>query len=87
MYHVRILEDAVEDLKRLDKAIGRRIVTRINWLATNLDNIRPEALTGHLSGFYKLRAGDDQIFYEILYYETTSVLHQIGHRRDIYRRR
>ena len=44
-YRVRILEAASQDLVRLDKPIGRRIVQRINWLASNLDAIRLEALT------------------------------------------
>lgn len=32
-YRVRILEAASQDLARLDKLVGRRIVQRINWLA------------------------------------------------------
>lgn len=57
-YRIRILEAAIQDLARLDKSIGRRVVRRINWLAANLDTIRLEALTGDLAGFYKLRIGD-----------------------------
>jgi hypothetical protein len=39
----------------LDKPFARRIIERITWLATNRDTISPEALTGELAGFYKLR--------------------------------
>ncbi len=87
MYHIRILDAAVRELAGLDQAIGRRIVKRINWLAANLDDLKPEALTGNLSGFYKLRAGDYRILYEILRDEHTLVIHMIGHRREVYRRR
>jgi mRNA interferase RelE/StbE len=87
MYRVRILDAATRELARLDKPVGRRIVERINWLAANLDDIQPEALTGDLSGLYKLRAGDYRILYEIHHDEQTIVIHGIGHRREIYRRR
>lgn len=86
MYRIRMLEAAICELARLDKSIPRRVVKRINWLATNLDHIEPEPLTGDLSGFYKLRVGDYRVFYEILHDEQTIVIHQIGHRREVYRR-
>jgi len=35
----------------LDKSIARRIVTRLRWLAENLDNLRLETLIGDLLGF------------------------------------
>ncbi len=87
MYRVRILDAATRELERLDKQVGRRIVERINWLAANLNSIRPEALTGDLSGFYKLRVGDYRVLYEILHEEQTLLIHAIGHRRDVYRKR
>ncbi len=86
-YRVRILEAASQDLARLDKPVGRRIVQRINWLAANLEAIRLEALTGDLTGFYKLRVGDYRVIYEVLWDEETIVIHAIGHRREIYRGR
>jgi len=85
-YRIRILKAASQDLGRVDKPIGRRIVMRINWLAANLDAIRPEALTGDLAGLYKLRVGDYRVIYEVLWNEKTIVIHAIGHRREIYRR-
>ena len=61
MYRVRILDAATRELARLDKPFARRIIERITWLATNLDSIRPEALTGELAGFCKLRVGDYRV--------------------------
>ncbi len=87
MCRIRILDAATRELGRLDKPVGRRIVERINWLAANLDDIQPEALTGDLSGLYRLRMGDYRILYEILHDEQTIVIHEVGHRREIYRRR
>ena len=51
-YCIRILKAVAQDLERLDKPTGRRIVQRINWLAANVDAIRLEALTGDLAGLY-----------------------------------
>jgi len=84
MYEVRILEEAIRDLKRLDKPIGRRIVRRINWLAENLDSIQRERLTGNLSEFYKFRVGAYRVLYQVLEDEAILVIHQVGHRREIY---
>jgi mRNA interferase RelE/StbE len=87
VYRIRILDAAVRELAQLDKPISRRIAERINWLAANLDNIKLEALSGELAGLYKLRVSDYRIIYEILHDEQTIIIHAIGHRRDIYRKR
>jgi mRNA interferase RelE/StbE len=87
MHHVHILKSASRDLARLDKLVGRRIVQRINWLAENLNDIRPEALTGDLAGLYKLRVGDYRVIYEVIHKEKSIVIHAIGHRGEIYRQR
>lgn len=87
MYRIRILDAATRALVQLDKSVGRHIVERINWLAANLDDIRPEALTGELSWLYKLRVSDYRVLYEILHTERVIVIHSIGHRREIYRKR
>jgi mRNA interferase RelE/StbE len=87
MYHVHILESAFRELARLDKPVGRRMVQRINWLAENLNDIRPEALTGDFAGLYKLRVGDYRVIYEVIQKEKSIVIHAIGHRGEIYRKR
>ena len=87
MYGIRILDAAARELTRLDRPIGHRVVERIHWLAANLDNIKPEALTGELAGLYKLRVGNYRVVYEILHNEQTIVIHLIGHRREVYRGR
>ena len=66
MYEVRILNEAVRDLKQLDKPVGRRIVQRISWLASNLDNISKEQLSGNLSNLYKFRIGAYRVLYQVL---------------------
>jgi mRNA interferase RelE/StbE len=85
MYEIRILEAAIRDLRKLDPSIARRIAQRINWLAENLDNIQRERLTGDLAVFYKFRIGAYRVLYEVIEDESVIVIHQIGHRREIYR--
>lgn len=86
MYTVRILKQATNELEKLDKPVGRRIIKRITWLVENLDRIKPERLAGNLKVFYKLREGDYRIIYQILHDEKTVIIHSIGHRREIYRK-
>lgn len=86
-FRARLLDAAVRDLARLDRPEARRIVQRISWLASNLSTIRPEALSGSLAGLYKLRVGDYRVIYEILDAEQILLVHAVGHRRDIYRKR
>jgi mRNA interferase RelE/StbE len=88
VYYIRILEVAAHELAQLDKVVGRRIVERMNWLAANLDDLKNlEALTGNLTGLYKFRVGDYRIIYEIVRDEQVLVIHAIGHRREVYRKR
>lgn len=87
MYRIRILEAPAGELSRLDAPVSRRIIERINWLAANLDAIRLEGLTGDLVGLYKLRVGDYRVVYQVLHEEQVVVIHAIGHRREIYRKR
>ena len=87
MHRLRLLQAAIEDLERQDRSVGARIVKRLQWLAQNFDSIRPEPLTGNLTGFFKFRVGDYRVIYEILAEEREIVVHAIGHRRDIYRPR
>jgi mRNA interferase RelE/StbE len=81
------MDAAARELRKLDKPVARRISQRINWLAENLDDLQPEALSGDLAGLFKMRAGDYRILYEILNEEQTIIIHLIGHRREIYRSR
>jgi mRNA interferase RelE/StbE len=85
MYQIRILDAAAVDLARLDPAIARRVVNRVRWLAENLEDVKPEALTGDLSGFYKLRIGEYRVVYEIMHSEQVIVIDLIGHHREICR--
>jgi len=87
LYSVRILKPAVKDLEGLDPSVAGRIAGRISWLAENLDSTKLHPLKGELSGLYKLRDGSFRIIFEILRNEQTIIVHAVGHRRDIYKKR
>ena len=57
MYQIRILEPAARDLRRLDKQVSRRVVSRICWLAENVEHIQMEALAGDLAGVLQAARG------------------------------
>lgn len=77
--------EAITDLEKLDRVIAQRIVEKIKWLAENFNNITPQALTGDMKGFFKLRMGYYRVIYTISQLENIITIHLIGHRREIYR--
>jgi mRNA interferase RelE/StbE len=87
MYSLRILDTATRELAALDRQVAIRIAKRLQWLAENIEEIKPLPLSGDLASFYKFRVGDYRVIYEILSAEQTLVIHAIGHRREIYRPR
>ena len=87
MYEIRFLEAPARDLEKLDARIAQRIAEHLRRLSANVDALRLEALTGDLKGLYKLRVGDYRVIYELLRAERVIVVHSVGHRRDVYRKR
>ena len=83
MISIEWTESAIEDIKKLDKQISQRVLTRITWFSTNFERVIPEPLTGDFKGAFKLRIGDWRVIYTV---EGKTILIQfIGHRRDIYK--
>jgi mRNA interferase RelE/StbE len=87
MYRVRVLAAATKELGKLDKSVARRVVERINWLAENLKSVHLKTLTGEFEGLFKLRVGDYRVVYELIHSEQMIIVHVIGHRREIYRKK
>lgn len=83
-YQVQYTTQALEDLERLAADIRKRIVSKINWLGDNFEQIQPIPLSANWAGFYKLRVGDYRVIYEIDQPIRIITIDQVGHRRDIY---
>ncbi|MBD2778688.1 type II toxin-antitoxin system RelE family toxin [Iningainema tapete] len=84
-YELEIKAEALADLEGLTQVVRDRIATKINWLAENFEYITPQPLTGNLTFLYKLRVGDYRVLYSFSTEKKIITVHQIGHRRDIYR--
>ncbi len=78
-------QDAANALKKLDATIVRRIITRVNWLAKNLESIKPQAFSGTLKDYFKLRVGSYRVIYSINREQKEIIINFLGHRRDIYK--
>ena len=84
-YRIEWEPDASDALDRLDASVVQRILLRITWLAANLDNVKPQALSASLRGYFKLRVGDYRVLYTMNREDRVLVIEYVGHRRDIYK--
>jgi mRNA interferase RelE/StbE len=82
MYEVELTPQASDDLGRLDRAVGQRVLNRIRWLAENFEALIPEPLSGPWRGVYKLRVGDYRVLYT--FGKGRIVVRAVGHRSEVY---
>ncbi|OGG40532.1 hypothetical protein A2118_03910 [Candidatus Kaiserbacteria bacterium GWA2_50_9] len=83
MASVKWSGSALQDLEKLDKVIGKRIVEKVGWLEQNFFDIVPERLHRDLRDLYKLRVGDYRAVYSVN--QGLIIIEKVGHRRDIYK--
>lgn len=84
-YEVKFRTEAEEDLKKLEKPVAQRILSKIKWLSENCALIDHKPLTGDLAGYLKLRVGDYRVIYLIDSFNQSIDVCMIGHRKDIYK--
>ena len=82
---VRLLSSALTDFQRLDRNVAGRVVQRLARLSKNFRQIPQERLTGELGHLFKFRVGDYRLLYELSADEAEIIVHEIKHRREIYR--
>ncbi|MCK4626743.1 MAG: type II toxin-antitoxin system RelE/ParE family toxin [Phycisphaerae bacterium] len=85
-YDVQIRPAAWRQLKRLPKALQRRILDRLELLAKNPRPVGSAKLTGS-ECTYRIRIGDYRVIYDVLDRAVVVLVLKIAHRRDVYRRR
>ena len=56
-YDVALTPTAEADLRRLDSAVARRAIDKMQWLADNIETIRIETLADSWQDLFKLRVG------------------------------
>jgi mRNA interferase RelE/StbE len=83
-YQLEFKAEAVSDLEKLTQVVRERVVSKINWLSENFEQITPQPLTGDLAGLFKLRVGDYRVLYSFSDEPKIITVHACGHRREVY---
>jgi mRNA interferase RelE/StbE len=84
VYKVAYLDSVEEDLKKLDKAIVRKILTRIEtYLACDPKELG-KPLKGEFQGYWRYRWGDYRVIYKISEREILITVLRISNRKDVY---
>jgi mRNA interferase RelE/StbE len=82
-YRLVIRRSAGKEIEALPQKDRRRIVTRIQGLATDPRPAGCEKLSGEEK--YRVRQGDYRILYEIVDSDLVVTVVKVGHRGDVYR--
>ncbi len=83
-YSVDFSREAVTSLSRLDKQTAQRVLDRIKWLSSHIEDVNHKALSGHLRGAFKLRVGDYRVVYELKHKAAVMTIRLIAHRSEVY---
>ena len=84
MYKVVYLDSVEEDLRKLDKALAKKILSRIEtYLARDPQGLG-KPLKGEFQGYWRYRWGDYRVIYRIAEREIIVIILRISHRKDVY---
>ena len=86
-YALEYSEDALKDLKRLDKSVAKVIVA---WMKKNIDGcldprVDGKGLTANYSGKWRYRIGNYRVICKIEDGIVIVLVLKIGHRSTVYR--
>ena len=84
---IKFTPEGEKDLIKLDKPVRRRVIIKLHWLEENFPRIVPEPLSNKWRGYFKLRAGDWRIVYEIDFADNQLIVHRIELRDKVYKKR
>jgi mRNA interferase RelE/StbE len=73
----------LNDLTKPDRPTAQRLFEKTKWLASNVDNLRHEAISTDLPGLSKYSVGEWRIFYSIDRAEQVLDIHCIAHEREM----
>lgn len=85
VWSIRLGADFERSLRKLDKQTARRILVKLYGLG-DLDEpqARCKALTGPLTGLWRLRVGDYRVLLDIQRRELVIIALDVGHRSSVY---
>lgn len=81
-YNVVYKKSVHRDLKKLSKAVARRVIEQLEKGLSKKPETYP-VLKGRFAGLRKYRVGDYRVIYAII--EKDVLVLRIGHRREIYK--
>lgn len=87
MYRIHFAAEAERDLAKLDPSVRSRILKRLLQFEQNAEHTRHLALKGTLTDLFKLRIGDYRVLYDLIPTDQVILVHEIKHRREVYRGR
>ena len=76
---------ALRELRKLDKPLGRRILTAVTKLGVDPRPPGVRALTGQPPGTMRLRIGDYRVVYVVQDDLVLVTVVRVAHRREVYR--
>lgn len=76
-YRLAFKPGIAQDLATIDQPMAQRLLDKSKWLASNVDNLRHEAIADDLPGLSKYAVGEWRIFYAIDHAEQRVDIHAI----------
>jgi len=83
-YKVVYLDQVEQDLKKLDRSIIRKILSRIETYLARDPKELGKPLKGEFQGYWRYRWGDYRVIYKISEREVLILILRISHRKDVY---
>lgn len=89
MYQIKFHENVLKEFEKMDKYIVKIIK---NWIVKNLENtydprLKGKELKGNLKGIWRYRIGDYRLFAKINDKELLIFFFEVGHRKEIYKKK
>jgi mRNA interferase RelE/StbE len=82
-YRLAFRPAVVEDLAHVDPTMAQRLFDKTKWLASNIDNLRHEAIGPDFPTVCKYAVGDWRIFYSIDRADQIVEIHHIAHHASL----
>ena len=83
-YKVVYLDQVEQDLKKIDKSIIKRILSRIETHLAKDPKELGKPLKGEFQGYWRYRWGDYRVIYKISEREILILVLRISRRKDVY---
>jgi mRNA interferase RelE/StbE len=82
-YRIAYRPAVLGDLAKIEQGMAQRLLEKTKWLASNVENLRHEAISPDLPGLSRYAVGEWRIFYSIDRNEHLLDVHLIAHCADL----